>query len=119
MNMGIQDGKLLLKSLIIAHNLAWKLALVVKDQAVDTEALLESYTAEVNRKGSKMSKLILATPNYSQNSGDDFPIVARNKNCIIEVSVGVASRCSHGSKLSMVTTGNDSRRSSGLHSLRP
>lgn len=119
MNMGIQDGKLLSDSLlIIAHNLAWKLALVVKDQAVDAEALLESYAAEVKRKGSKLSKLVLATANYSQNSRDDCPISARNKSCIIEVSMGVASRCNHGSKLSMATTGNDSRHSSGLHSLR-
>jgi hypothetical protein len=118
MNMGIQDGKLLLNSLIIIAHLAWKLALVVKDQVVDTEALLESYTAEVNRKGSEMSKLILATLNYSQNSGDDFPISARNKSCIIDVSMGVASRCNHSSKLSMATTGNYSCRSSSLRSLR-
>jgi hypothetical protein len=33
--------------LIIAHNLAWKLALVVKGQAADADKLLDSYTAEV------------------------------------------------------------------------
>jgi hypothetical protein len=32
---------------MIAHNLAWKLALVVKGQSNDPEKLLDSYSAEV------------------------------------------------------------------------
>lgn len=119
MNMGIQDGKFISSSqLIIAHNLAWKLALVVKDQAVDTETLLESYTAEVNSKDSKMSKLILAAADYPQNCRNDCPDGARNDGGIIEVLMGCASYCSHGGQLSMATTGSDSGRAPGLHSLR-
>ena len=50
--------------LIIAHNLAWKLALVVKGQAADADKLLDSYTAEVcNLK----LYLMLANSNYSKN----------------------------------------------------
>jgi len=33
--------------LIPAHNLAWKLATVIKGQAVDSDKLLDSYTEEV------------------------------------------------------------------------
>jgi len=33
--------------LIIAHNLGWKLAVVINGQAADSDKLLDSYTAEV------------------------------------------------------------------------
>jgi 2-polyprenyl-6-methoxyphenol hydroxylase-like FAD-dependent oxidoreductase len=49
MNMGIQDGLCTLdEALILAHNLAWKLAVVINGQAVDSDKLLDSYTAEVH-----------------------------------------------------------------------
>ena len=34
--------------LIQAHNLAWKLAAVIKGHAIDSEKLLDSYTEEVS-----------------------------------------------------------------------
>jgi len=48
MNLGIQDGTHpSCVSLIVAHNLAWKLALVLKGKAKDPDKVLDSYTAEV------------------------------------------------------------------------
>jgi hypothetical protein len=55
---------LLIVILIIAHNLAWKLAVAVKGQAADKDKLLDSYTEEVyNLK----FYLTLANSNYSEN----------------------------------------------------
>ena len=50
MNMGIQDGISLVCPFthLLAHNLAWKLAMVLKGQATDPEKLLDSYSEEVS-----------------------------------------------------------------------
>lgn len=48
MNMGIQDGGFFSWCLLTtAHNIAWKLALVIKGQTSDPEKLLDSYSTEV------------------------------------------------------------------------
>jgi FAD binding domain len=54
--------------LILAHNLGWKLAVVINGQAVDSDKLLDSYTAEVR---TPVVKLIIANPNYSKNDWND------------------------------------------------
>lgn len=51
--------------LILAHNIAWKLAAVVNGQAADSDKLLDSYTAEVQIRN---TKLIPANSNYSKNN---------------------------------------------------
>lgn len=42
------DDKVLILTLMAAHNLAWKLSLVLDDLCPDPEKLLSSYSAEVS-----------------------------------------------------------------------
>lgn len=53
---------------MVAHNIAWKLALVTKGLSKDPEMLLNSYSAEVGPIGTKLTQ---ANSNYSEDNWDD------------------------------------------------
>ena len=82
------------KTLTQAHNLGWKLALVIKQQAADPDKLLDSYTFEVYYLLNV--QLILENSDYQENHFPDLICASGNYSCTILVRLVFVSPCCNG-----------------------